>query len=274
MYKLCLVVVTTSKSDLIHNQTQYIYLTSPCVCRSEVHWRISWSVFSVWRNLLIIFTVYLRTPLRSVQEVLRKKREKPFRSNSMNSPEQEEVLQEHKELPEEAFWCGERLWASLSISEHPPSSDRVPASSSMTSSHLNVMKQIFIFIFVWFLNVSTDTQTTVDVTCRVSAAPPAGQTVFQPLHPIIRLMSPSSGCLASLQHSSGSILIIFIIFIIFPSISFSPQIFSRFPLGSDLLRLSDSRVFVFICTNKSRQIKTCVKNRLKQSSSPFCCWFC
>lgn len=117
MYKLCLVVVTTSKSDLIHNQTQYIYITSPCVCRSEVHWRISWSVFSVWRNLLIIFTVYLRTPLRSVQEVLRKKREKPFRSNSMNSPEQEEVLQEHKELPEEAFWCGERVWACLSVSE-------------------------------------------------------------------------------------------------------------------------------------------------------------
>lgn len=117
MYKLCLIVVTTSKSDLIHNQTQYIYLTSPCVCRSEVHWRISWSVFSVWRNLLIIFTVYLRTPLRSVQEVLRKKREKPFRSNSMNPPEQEEVLQEHKELLEEAFWCGERLWASLSDSE-------------------------------------------------------------------------------------------------------------------------------------------------------------
>lgn len=78
----------------------------------------------------------------------------------------------------------------------------------------------------------------------------------------------------SLQHSSGSILIILIIFIIFPSVSFSPQIFIVFLFGSELLRLSDSRVSVFICTNKSRQIKICVKNRLKQSSSPFCCWFC
>ena len=34
----------------------------------------------------------------------------------MNPPEQEEVLQEQKkkkDLLEEAFWCGERLWASF-----------------------------------------------------------------------------------------------------------------------------------------------------------------